>query len=107
MALWLLGKSPHPEHGEPVLDLDGAQLLIDQLEMLENKTKGNLTAEESRLLKQSLMSLRLAFVEAVDRQATQPQPAPAPEAPAADAGAGPTATAAEAAESRRKFTKKY
>src|SRR3989442_3560226 len=68
MALMLLGKMPHPEAGETVRDIDGAKMFIDQLEMLEFKTKGNLAAREDKLLKQSLTALRMAFVEAIDAQ---------------------------------------
>ena len=42
MAMMLLGKTPHPETGQMVRDLEAAKLFIDQLEMLEVKTKGNL-----------------------------------------------------------------
>src|ERR1035441_7568652 len=66
MAMMLLGKTAHPETGKIVRDLEGAKFFIDQLEMLEFKTKGNLNQEEAALLKQSLMSLRKAFVESVD-----------------------------------------
>ncbi|MEK7707318.1 MAG: DUF1844 domain-containing protein [Verrucomicrobiota bacterium] len=72
LALMLLGKSPHPETGQPMRDLDAAKLFIDQLEMLEVKTKGNLNAHEAALLKQSLMTLHLAFVEAVNAPETPP-----------------------------------
>ena len=92
MAMMLLGKTAHPETGEIIRDLEAARLFIDQLEMLEYKTKGNLTQEEAALLQQSLMSLRMAFVEAVDSPSAQaesrpnhgsapPEPAPAPAAP--------------------------
>jgi hypothetical protein len=115
MAMMLLGKTAHPQTGETVRDLEAARLFIDQLEMLEYKTKGNLTQEETALLQQSLMSLRMAFVEAVDSPATQaeskpsqssapPEPAPGP-APA-PAEPAPSGSPAEA-ESRKKFTKKY
>jgi hypothetical protein len=118
MALIFLGKAPHPETGERVHDVEAAQMFIDQLEMLETKTKGNLDKREEGLLKQSLMTLRMAFVEAVERGAAAPgrtpEPAPAPSGPAARAPASeekkPTAdgaAAAEEAESRKKFTKKY
>lgn len=109
MGLMLMGKAPHPGSGETVRDLEHAQLMVDQLEMLEVKTKGNLGAEESRLLQQSLMTLRLAFVEAVDAPAEPGQPAAEPadaSAPPASDPASPSAAAA-AAESKRKFTKKY
>src|SRR3974377_1522922 len=65
LAMMLMGKTPHPESGQKMQDIEGARLFIDQLEMLEAKTKGNLSKEESDLLKQSLMALRIAFAEAV------------------------------------------
>src|SRR5689334_15932623 len=63
MALMFLGKVPHPQTGQPIHDLESAQMFIDQLEMLSYKTRNNLSKEEEQLLKQSLMSLRMAFVE--------------------------------------------
>jgi hypothetical protein len=112
MAMMLLGKVTHPETGQVVQDLDGAKLFIDQLEMLEEKTKGNLNKEESSLLKQSLMALRLAFVEAVEAPA-QPATKPQAQADRSQSAATPftappkaAATAAEE-EHRVKFTKKY
>ena len=115
MAMMLLGKTAHPESGQVVRDLDAARLFIDQLEMIEFKTKGNLTSEEAALLKQSLMSLRMAFVECVNSPPPPAQPRPEPSAPPAGAAPAdkPSApTAAPAAspgedESRKKFTKKY
>ena len=68
LAMMMLGQTAHPETGKPIRDLEAARLFIDQLEMLEAKTKGNLTKEEAALLKQNLMSLRLAFVEAADNK---------------------------------------
>src|SRR3569833_2627962 len=79
MAMLLMGKVPHPQTGQTMRDIEAARLFIDQLEMLDAKTKGNLTKEEEHLLKQSLMSLRMAFVQAVE--------SPEPEAK----GAGPAA----------------
>lgn len=109
MAMMLLGKVPHPESGQPVKDLEAARLFIDQLEMLESKTKGNLSKEEAGLLKQSLMSLRLAFVEAVESPQPQSE-AKRPEAtPTAqpDQAAGSASSSAEDDEHRKKFSKKY
>jgi uncharacterized protein DUF1844 len=84
------------------------------LEMLETKTKGNLTGQEATLLKQSLTSARMAFVEAVDRGEQPGGPAPGTPAPAPDAAAPggetqpETAPGGEAeADSRKKFTKRY
>ena len=113
LALMLLGKSPHPETQQTILDLDGAKMFIDQLEMLEVKTRGNLKADEAKLLKQSLMTLRLAFVQAID----SPSPPPAaekPKEPAAPAQTPESAIAPDQAstpgseeEARKKFSKKY
>jgi hypothetical protein len=105
MAMMLLGKMAHPETGKVMKDIEAARLFIDQLEMLEVKTKGNLTKEESTLLKQSLMSLRLGFVEAVDspksQTPTEPKEALKTETPQTET---PTA---EREEHRKKFSKKY
>src|SRR2546422_6289786 len=68
LAMMLLGKSPHPETQKTIQDIEGAKMFIDQLEMLEVKTRGNLKADEAKLLKQSLTALRLAFVQAIDSQ---------------------------------------
>jgi hypothetical protein len=122
LAMMLLGKVAHPETGQFVQDLDTAQMFIDQLEMIEAKTRGNLTKDEAALLQQGLMSLRMAFVEAVNgpggnapRSQVQPPPpaspleTPAePAAPAVSPGATPAAPATAAPEeSRKKFSKKY
>jgi hypothetical protein len=115
MAMMLLGKTAHPETGQVVCDLEAARLFIDILEMLQFKTTGNLNQEEATLLKQSLMSLRMAFVEAVDSPPakTEPRPdhgsPPAGSAPVPDpAKAEPMPPAAPAeAEHQKKFTKKY
>jgi hypothetical protein len=48
--------------GEP--NLDGAAQMIEILGLLEQKTRGNLTAEERQLLEQVLYELRMRFIEA-------------------------------------------
>ena len=109
MALMLLGKMANPATGETMYDLESAQYFIEQLDMLEAKTKGNLTKNESALLRQSLMTLRLAFVEATNKPATQPQPsAPPAAAPSPTAPENKTAAPGEAdAAAAKKFSKKY
>ena len=107
MAMLLLGKVPNPETGQTIRDVEAAKLFIDQLEMLEVKTKGNLRREEEQLLKQSLMSLRMAFVEAVQSPEATPQKpdaAPAIEEKKLEPSAAEQATDEE---SKKKFTKKY
>jgi hypothetical protein len=108
MAMMLLGKGRHPEGGEAVKDLDAAKLFIDQLEMLEVKTKGNLSREETTMLKQNLMGLRLAFVQAVESPSAEEQSKPAQAASGAPSEAGAAApTPATEEEHRKKFSKKY
>ncbi len=110
LALMMMGKVPNPESGERVHNLEAAKLFIDQLEMLETKTKGNLDKDEEKLLKQSLMTLRLAFVEAVEKEPAQQTAAPKPDAtgaPESKPGTAETAPSAQPEESHKKFSKKY
>lgn len=113
MALMFLGKMPHPETGETLRDIESAKIFIDQLEMIEFKTKGNLDKREEGLLKQSLTALRMSFVEAIEgdqrppspenSSATQPSEQPPKGQPASTAL--PQSQPEE--ESRKRFTKKY
>jgi hypothetical protein len=59
------GDLPDPVTGEHAeVSLDGAAQMIEILGLLEQKTRGNLTAEERQVLEQVLYELRLRFVEA-------------------------------------------
>jgi hypothetical protein len=61
------GDLPDPASGQPgEVNLVGAVQMIEILALLEQKTKGNLTAEERQILEQVLYELRLRFVEARD-----------------------------------------
>ncbi len=62
-ALAYMGAYPDPRTGQAVVALDMARFHIDLLEVVEQKTKGNLTDEESRLLSRALNELRLEYVE--------------------------------------------
>ncbi len=58
-----LGDAPHPETGQAAPpDLPLAQQTIDLLDMLREKTRGNLTDEEQKFLENLLMDLRLRYV---------------------------------------------
>lgn len=108
MALMLLGRLPNPETGKPVRDLDGARLFIDQLEMIEAKTLGNLNAEEKNFLKQTLLTLRMAFVEAVEHPEPVVAPPAAPPVPEATGPLPPAGSQSPPAEADKvRFTKKY
>jgi hypothetical protein len=62
-ALITMGCGPHPEKGEVCCDLQSAKSVIDILEMLQEKTRGNLTGEEERIFERILTELRLMWVE--------------------------------------------
>ncbi|MBI2570043.1 MAG: DUF1844 domain-containing protein [Candidatus Schekmanbacteria bacterium] len=57
-----LGQVPNPVTGRRERDLGHAEETIDLLDALREKTRGNLTREESSLLDSSITTLRLAFV---------------------------------------------
>lgn len=132
LALLLMGQGPRPEGAPEMVDLEHARLLVDQLEMLEAKTKGHLNPTESGLLKSTLTTLRMAYVQAASQppqsaaRPDAPPPAdavakvadqPASQPPQAEAQPTPTATppppappdeaAAAADEGRKKFVKRY
>lgn len=62
-ALMYLGAFPDPETGKRMVALEPAQFNIELLGVLEAKTKGNLTAEETAMLTRMLYELRMNFVE--------------------------------------------
>jgi len=82
-------------------------MFIDQLEMLQEKTRGNLGTEESQVLSGVLSDLRLAFVQASNSPTggapavESAPPSPTPQAEAA------TSEPASEPEGRKKFTKSY
>jgi hypothetical protein len=62
-ALMHLGEAPNPDTGGLEKNLALARQTIDLVAMLEEKTKGNLTGDEERLLGQILFDLRMRYVE--------------------------------------------
>lgn len=71
-AMFQLGFLVGPGGERIPADLVNARRTIDLLEVLQEKTEGNLTEEEARMLNDVLYELRLSFVE-VQRRATQPK----------------------------------
>ena len=63
-ALFHLGEIGDPQTGEKKKDLPLARHAIDTIDMLEEKTKGNLTEEESRFIENVLTDLRWRYVKA-------------------------------------------
>src|SRR5262249_43551334 len=70
----VLGAYADPRTGQPVIDPDAARELIDMLDALHEKTKGNLAPEEDSVLLDLLGKLKLTYLEvnqALAAQATQ------------------------------------
>ena len=63
-VLFHLGEFPHPVSGEKKKDLPLAKHVIDTLNMLKEKTQGNLSEDEQKLLEGMLYDLRMAFIRA-------------------------------------------
>lgn len=62
-----LGMIPHPMTKQQSVEIPLAKHFIGMLTVLEEKTKGNLSSEESTFLERTLHQLRLAFVDAEKR----------------------------------------
>ena len=62
-ALVHLGEVPEPESGQIMENILAAKQTIDILCMLQSKTRGNLTDQEARLLKDMLFELRMKYVQ--------------------------------------------
>jgi Domain of unknown function (DUF1844). len=124
-AALFLGQIPNPKTGQPEINLDLARMFIDQLEMIQEKTRGNLTNEEIAVLRNAISNLQMAYVEVagesgrarppgapeppVQPEAPQPRPSQSAEQPASAAPeqSPPVASTEPEPESRKKFTKSY
>jgi hypothetical protein len=99
-----LGQLPGPDSQKIEANLPYARMFIDQLEMLQEKTRGNLSNEESQVLQGVLSDLRLAFVQV---SKGSPEAAPAPSAPSTPEAPQQVASSTPEPESRKRFTKSY
>ena len=71
-AIQQMGKLVDPGTGKAETNLEAAQATIDMLDMLFTKTKNNLDADEEKLMKETLASLKLNFVETKDQEERKP-----------------------------------
>ena len=119
-AALFLGQIPNPKTGQGEVNLDLAKLFIDQLAMIQEKTRGNLTNEEATVLRNAISNLQMAYVEVAEHvskggpqpseakpeQAVQPQTSTEPEEKAKPGEPISTPPPSES-ESKKKFTKSY
>jgi hypothetical protein len=116
-AALFLGQIPNPKTGEGEVNLELAKMFIDQLAMIQEKTRGNLTNEETTVLRNALSNLQMAYVE-VARQTSKGGAQPAPQPPASapsstmpeekpKASEPISSPAPSESESKKKFTKSY
>ena len=68
LAMVNLGKIANPETKETKVDLQGASYFIDSLVMLREKSKGNLSKEESDLLNDQIAMLQMNYAETAEDQ---------------------------------------
>jgi Domain of unknown function (DUF1844) len=112
-AALFLGQIPNPRTGQGEVNLELAKMFIDQLSMIQEKTRGNLTNEEATVLKNAISNLQMAYVEVSQKMAKTGAPAaePALEKPAASSAEQPSPESPPAGpaetESKKKFTKSY
>ncbi len=117
-AALFLGQIPNPKTGQGEVNLDLARMFIDQLAMIQEKTRGNLTSEEAKVLSNALSNLQMAYVEVAKEmpkgaaQPEAPEAAPSPKpaqqpSPAKPEPSAPSASTEPETESKKKFTKSY
>lgn len=118
-AALFLGQIPNPQTGQGEVNLELAKMFIDQLAMIQEKTRGNLTSEEAAVLRNTLSNLQMAFVEVSQQtrgEKTAPPQQPEPDIETPEPAGASTAQPADPVapsspegepESRKKFTKSY
>src|SRR6476660_2000069 len=114
-AALFLGQIPNPQTGEGEVNLELARMFIDQLAMIQEKTRGNLSQEEATVLRNAISNLQMAFVEISEhekRAGSSPTSSPEPAAAAPteqETGkpSEPVSPSPEESESKKKFTKSY
>lgn len=117
-AALFLGQIPNPQTGQGEVNLELAKMFIDQLAMIQEKTRGNLSQEEATVLRNAISNLQMVFVEI----SQQPKSGGSPVAPPRSEPASPPISSSEPAassepivppapadesESKKKFTKSY
>ena len=69
---WMqLGKIKNPMTDEINIDLNAASLTIDMLSMLKEKTKGNISDDECKILDQSINELRMNYIMSKEKESEE------------------------------------
>ena len=109
-AMQQMGKLVNPMTQKTEVNLDGAQVTIDLLTMIQTRTRGNLDADEDKMLKDLLSSLQLNFVEMAEAAAKGANRQPATEdqkAASAPTTPPPSSPADSGTKKDPKFRKTY
>ncbi len=135
-AIMLLGAVPDRQGRQRPPDLNGAEMMIEMLSVLQKKTKGNLSKEEEKMISGTLFQLQTAFADVASKsgdfgkarkaqeaaeagdlegedfesppQHDTPAPSHAAPSPAVSSGSKPLhVDTSEPRENKVKFTKKY
>ena len=97
-AALFLGQIPNPRGGEVEVNLPLAKMFIDQLTVIRERTKGNLKADEQKVIDNAVSQLQMAFVEVAQMIRAQDITAEIPEPPLGMSSTPPPATAPVPAE---------
>jgi hypothetical protein len=112
-AALFLGQIPNPKTGQGEVNLELAKMFIDQLAMIQEKTRGNLSNDEATVLKNTLSNLQMIYVEVAQSPqgaaSKPPTSGPEPERSTSTPDQPPAEPSAPSTEgeSKKKFTKSY
>ena len=121
-AALCLGQMAHPSTGKAEVNLEAAKMFIDHLEIIKEKTRGNLNQDEEKILTSVLSELQLAFVQVAQGSGPSPisaehvhdencthdhEPASASEPTIQSEKPKAESTPADDSEGKKKFTKSY
>ncbi len=119
-ASLFLGLIPNPSSGQPEVNLDLARMFIDQLAMIGEKTRGNLSTDETKVLRNALTNLQMAYyevsqgggsasepIDAPSQAASEPAPPAAVASPASETAVPPSTASEDTRENKKRFTKSY
>ena len=116
-AALFLGQIANPQTGQATVNLEAAKLFIDQLEMIREKTRGNLTKEESQIIDNALANLQMTFIELsgdltayqiIEPEMDEEEPAPLAAPPKIEPPISTISTDTNiSSDSKKRFTKSY